>query len=218
MALVEETWRGLAADIGASGEKATEWWTKLVQAYSEDRRKFHNINYLAIKLENYETIKCKLKNRSAVGIAIFFHHFEYDPKMVDCFKKNLEHFDNFANDCGITSDSDLYKSVVDLLESVDTHSTDEHKTDGVYGADDCHYFLDLDMVILGSDAEYYATEYATNIQAEYDFLPDTMYKGLRLKVLQSFLQIPNIFATKEFREKYEQKARANIQKEVEKLK
>ncbi|XP_039300134.1 uncharacterized protein LOC111055422 isoform X2 [Nilaparvata lugens] len=144
--------------------------------------------------------------------------FEYDPKMVDCFKKNLEHFDIFANDCAIKSESELYKSVVSLLESVDTHSTDEHKTGGVFGAEDGHYFLDLDMAVLGGDSEYYATEYATNIQAEYDFLPEPMYKGLRLKVLQSFLQIPNIFATKEFREKYEEQARANIQKEVEKLK
>ncbi|XP_039276905.1 uncharacterized protein LOC120348811 [Nilaparvata lugens] len=218
MASVEETWRGLAKDIGASEEKTSEWWTRIVQAYSEESRKFHNINYLAIKLENFETIKCKLKNRNAVGIAIFFHHFEYDPKMVDCFKKNLEHFDIFANDCAIKSESELYKSVVSLLESVDTHSTDEHKTGGVFGAEDGHYFLDLDMAVLGGDSEYYATEYATNIQAEYDFLPEPMYKGLRLKVLQSFLQIPNIFATKEFREKYEEQARANIQKEVEKLK
>lgn len=42
--------------------------------------------------------------------------------------------------------------------------------------------------------------------------------GFVFQVLQSFLQIPNIFASKEFREKFESKARANIQMEVDTLK
>jgi len=87
----------------------------------------------------------------------------------------------------------------------------------MYGSEDQHYFLDIDMAVLGSSPEHYS-EYTAKVQQEYAFLPEATYRNLRLKVLQSFLQIPNIFASKEFREKFECKARANIQKEVDSLK
>jgi len=39
-----------------------------------------------------------------------------------------------------------------------------------------------------------------------------------LQVLQSLLMIPNVYATKEFQEKFEKQARANIAAEIESLK
>lgn len=52
---------------------------------------------------------------------------------------------------------------------------------GAFGNEDAHYFLDLDMAVLGSPPDGYA-EYRERIRGEYSFLSEPMYTALRLKV------------------------------------
>lgn len=67
------------------------------------------------------------------------------------------------------------------MKAAATHSTEAHKTNDLYGNDDCHFFLDIDMAVLGSTPEDYA-QYTELVQKEYEFLPDKTYKALRCKV------------------------------------
>lgn len=76
--------------------------------------------------------------------------------------------------------------MIGLLEAADTSSTDEHKTDGAVGTEDKHYFLDLDMIVLGSSPEEYAA-YADKVKQEYHFLPQPVYNDLRVKVTTTTL-------------------------------
>ncbi|XP_017794711.1 PREDICTED: uncharacterized protein LOC108576263 [Habropoda laboriosa] len=202
MASTEESWK--EATEGLDSDVCDTWLAKLQEAYSEEKRTYNNLGSLCDKLNCYYEIKDNLKNPQAVLLALFFQNFEYDPKALDGGIKNLEHF------------NDAKLRTCELLKVAATHSTDAHKIGGAFGDEDAHYFLDLDMAVLGSSPETYA-EYRERIRGEYSFLSEPMYTALRLKVLQDFVQIPNIFATKEFREKYEEQARQNIQAEVELL-
>ena len=56
-----------------------------------------------------------------------------------------------------------------------------------------------------------------NIIKEYSWVPLKKYKEGRLKVLCYFLNKPNIYNTKIFRKKYEQKARNNLKRSIQKL-
>lgn len=61
----------------------------------------------------------------------------------------------------------------------------------LYGTDDKHYFLDIDMAVLGASPEEY-NQYTKRVREEYSFLSDEFYKNLRLKV--SLLICMNIFS------------------------
>ncbi|XP_063216446.1 uncharacterized protein LOC134527575 [Bacillus rossius redtenbacheri] len=211
---VLEAWESVTSNLP---DRSNDWWAKLSEKYEADGRSYHNIDHLTEKLEHFENVKRDLKNPSAVCLAIFFQYFYYDPKEVDCEEKNIEFFKQFADECNIPQESPLHGEVVRLLRGAATNSTEEHKTEGAHGTDDLHYLLDVDMAILGAPEDRYS-EYARRVRQEYAFLSDSIYNQLRVKVLQNFLQIPNIFATKIFREKFEKQARLNIQREVDGLK
>lgn len=61
------------------------------------------------------------------------------------------------------------------------NSTEEHKTEGCYGCEDKHYFLDIDMAILGTGPLDYE-KYTIHVREEYVFLDNETYKELRIKV------------------------------------
>ncbi|EZA54623.1 hypothetical protein DMN91_006681 [Ooceraea biroi] len=214
MASLEDSWKEATQDLNAA--VCDSWFTRLQEVYSEEKRTYHNLDSLREKLNHYYEIKSNLKNPRAVLLAIFFQNFEYDPKALDGEDKNLEHFNAFADEVEIPSDAELREETCSLLKVAATHSTEAHKVGGAFGGEDAHYFLDLDMAVLGSSPDTYA-EYRERIRGEYSFLSEPMYTALRLKVLQNFLQIPNIFATMEFRDKLEEQARQNIEAEVELL-
>jgi len=74
-------------------------------------------------------------------------------------------------------------------------------------------FTDADLSILGATSERYQ-HYAAEVRKEYSIYPDLLYKPGRKKVLLHFLEMKRIYKTKEFHEKYELRARQNLQHEL----
>ena len=77
-------------------------------------------------------------------------------------------------------------------------------------------FLDLDLLILGSQQEIYG-KYAKNVRKEYSFVPKKVYTSKRIEILKSFLNQKYIFKTKTIRKLYEEKARINMEDEISSL-
>lgn len=76
--------------------------------------------------------------------------------------------------------------------------------------------VDIDLAILGDDADRFQ-EYELQIRSEYWWVPTTLYRKQRIAILRSFVMRPSIYATHEFRERYERLARNNIAWALEQL-
>ncbi|KAA0193278.1 hypothetical protein HAZT_HAZT011907 [Hyalella azteca] len=151
-------------------------------------------------------------------MAIFFQKLEYDPSSGDGDAACVERYKQFLQEAQIDHEEDeRAKCTLELLEASKSNLTEEHMTVGSSGAEDRHYLLDALIAVLGAPPPEYEL-YTARVQAEYTHLSDAAYKQLRLKILQSLLLIPNVYATREFQERYEKQARENIRKEIEKLK
>ncbi|VDK55413.1 unnamed protein product [Anisakis simplex] len=187
-----------------------KWWKRLKQSY--EGRAFHNLEHLCEMLNLFEEYKDKLRDRYATAFAIFFIHAVNDTKLTDNAERSARLFREFSSET--TIDSENY--VANLIVESGKNCTDAHMTEGQFGEDDLHFLLDFDMAFLGCDTQKYES-HVENIRKEYTHLSDEDYTDQRLKVLKLFMQIPNIFATKELRERFEAQARRNIAHEIELL-
>ena len=83
--------------------------------------------------------------------------------------------------------------------------------------DDCTaFFLDADLKILGVDAESYGA-YTQAVRREYRIYPDMLYNAGRRKFLYKALAAARLYSTAKFYERYEQRARINLQNELNQL-
>ena len=90
------------------------------------------------------------------------------------------------------------------------HATADDDADGAL-------LCDADLAILASDEERYAA-YTAAIRREYAHVPDDAFRGGREQVLRALLELPSIYRLEPLRAAWEDKARANLTRELAELK
>ncbi|XP_052256678.1 uncharacterized protein LOC127861948 isoform X2 [Dreissena polymorpha] len=130
----------------------------------------------------------------------------------DKFQAAIQHIDQ----CRSEFDANV-KMVVDWILQTKGHLTAVTTTPDMYGDDDLHFFLDMDLGILGADRTRYM-EYAADIRKEYCHVPDGVFHRRRIEFLERFLERKNVYNTLYFRSLYEAAARSNIDAEIKLLK
>jgi predicted metal-dependent HD superfamily phosphohydrolase len=180
-------------------------WNEIEKSYSKSDRHYHNLTHLEAVLNELSIHKTKFTSWDAIVFAIAYHDIVYNT-----LKSNNEERSADLAIKRLSSTSFPAESIVwcgELIRATKKHEPADYET---------NLFTDADLSILGSDFSTY-NDYAKKIRREYSIYPDLVYNPGRKKVLLHFLEMKSIFKTKEFSDKYELSAKANIQSELNSL-
>lgn len=190
--------------IGFEANKINALWTELVKAYSSSSRHYHNLTHLEEMIVLFGEYESELQFPNEVLYSIFYHDYVYKVTRKDNELKSAEKAISILPE-EAKLNSDL---VFEMIGATQLHLHNE--------IEDVNWLLDFDLKILAKEWNEYQV-YCSQIRKEYKIYPNFLYQPGRKKALEHFLEQEFIFQTKEFRMKYEAKARANIGREIASL-
>jgi predicted metal-dependent HD superfamily phosphohydrolase len=192
--------------VGASGDSST-WYQRLTAAYAEAQRHYHNQQHIAECLTEFDAARDLAREPAAVEMAIWFHDAVYDPKAADNEEQSAEMAKRCLTDAGVSVD--FVAKMSELIMATKTHE--------VGGNSDAAVLVDVDLSILGQPEERFL-EYESQIREEYRWVPKIIFGSKRAKILEQFLARERVYTTDWFHEKYEEKARRNLENSIRQLK
>lgn len=177
-------------------------YAEIQKAYSHRSRHYHTLAHLDQLVTELKPLRDQFSCWATVVFAIAYHDFVYDATRKDNEERSA------AVAAARLSEIDFptieISSCVKFILATKKHDAVNREVD---------LFTDADLSILGATPERYQ-HYAAEVRKEYSIYPNLLYKPGRKKVLLHFLAMKRIFKTNEFYEKYELRARINMESEL----
>ena len=203
-------WRGrsrLPSAISAASALHYILWMSndaLIAAYSAPDRHYHDLAHIEDCLDLLSSVdNLSVAERDLLLHAIWWHDAVYDPRKSD----NEEQSALLAEQA---VSSDIRAQVGRLIRLTKSHQVAPGDRLGAI-------LISIDLSILGAEPDRYDA-YASSIRKEFSHVPDAAYRSGRSDVLQRFMARPVIFPDPDFATRYDQRARANMAREIASLK
>jgi len=173
---------------------------RLRSAYADPARGYHDLLHLTEVLTHVDALMApEDPRREAVLLAAWFHDAVYDGRGDD-----EERSARLA--VSTLGDSPLGHEVARLVRLTASHRPDDDDLAG-------QVLCDADLGILAADPDRYAA-YTVGVRREYAHVPDTDFAAGRATVLRGLLAKPTLFHTDLARDRWEARARANVEAEL----
>jgi predicted metal-dependent HD superfamily phosphohydrolase len=194
---LERWWPDLIADQPQIRER-------LVSAYDDPARGYHDLRHLREVLEHLDDlVPADHPDRDAVVLAAWFHDAVYDA-VGDNEERSARLADAVLTQAGVPIP--LVEEVTRLVRLTAGHDP---------AADDLpgQLLCDADLAILAAGRERYDA-YVAGVRQEYAEVPDADFRAGRKAVLEDLLAHDTLFHSEAARERWEERARANVSAEV----
>lgn len=185
--------------MGATGAADTAF-DDLVDRYAEPGRAYHALPHILQCLSELYTAHHLLHRPDEAEAAVWYHDAIYDPRAADNESRSADLADAVLGRAGVVA---ARREEIRRLILATTHRT------APAADDDAAIVVDADLSILGADRAIFDA-YEQGIRREYAFVPEAAFIEGRRKILDAFLARPSIYSTAFFRDRYEERARANL--------
>lgn len=204
--MLSNTFIGLISNYSSDSDLINALWLDIEKKYSANNRHYHNLTHLQNLISELELVKSKIESWNTILFSVFYHDIIYNPVKSD----NEENSALFASKTlkTLSVSEEIIESCLEQILATKSHKTSLNQ--------DTNFFTDANISILGKEWGVYEL-YAKNVRKEYSIFPDLIYKPGRKKVLNHFLEMERIFKTDQFFQRYENQAKSNLKKELDKL-
>lgn len=167
-------------------------------------RHYHGQRHIDLLLGLLDETRPALAAPEAVELAIWYHDAVYDPARADNEAESAALLR--ADLDGLVAPA-LIAHAATLILATHTHRVPPGLAPPL--ASDCAHFLDMDLSILGADAETFAW-YNAAIRREYAHIPEPQWRQRRPAILAGFLARDRLYLTDHFHARFDAPARANL--------
>jgi predicted metal-dependent HD superfamily phosphohydrolase len=190
------------SNYSSAEDIASMLWKEIEDEYSDPSRHYHNLLHLESLILELIPVKARFTNWSVVVFAVVYHDIVYKAIKSDNEEKSAQLAVQRLNGIAVPEES------VDRCRKFILSTKSHEKAD-----EEVDLFTDADLSVLGRTPDEYRL-YAAQVRKEYSIYPDFLYNPGRKKVLLHFLGMRTIYKTSFFRDKYETRARENMQAEL----
>ncbi len=182
------------------------YYNEVAKKYAETSRHFHVLGHVEYRLVEFNRASRLARCPDAVELALWLDNTICDQRFDDNEEQSALYARKLLARMGVRDE-------IRLLTPELIRSTFEHKeTDSIDG----QIVIDVDLAIFGQPKELF-DRYEELLQMEFRHIPSREYRRRRQATLRSFLQRPRIYQTAPFFRLYEDLARDNLARSVEKL-
>lgn len=186
-----------------SGLYAPEFIDFLIGCYETAGRSYHSLYHIIQSLKELDSVKSLLSEPLNAEAAILFHDAIYDP-----VSSTNEYHSSLEFDRRFSCRSVNKKKVMEMILAT--------KHDVYFKDSDTQFVMDIDLLRLGKPYRIFSY-YSDLIRKEYSMFNDGDYALGRVAFIRSLLCRPSIYSTMEYKTKYEEQARKNLERSIKEL-